>query len=201
MDMNEVSGLDIELKLLLAKVEAILFTMGEAVEIRRIAEAVGHDEDTVRNCIRALSDRYKDESFGIQIIELDGSFQMCTKPEMYESIIKLTNVPKKHVLTDVLLETLSIVAYKQPITKADIESIRGVKSDFAVNKLLEYNLIQELGRKDVPGRPILFGTTEDFLRVFGVSDTDELPVISPEKIEEFTKEAMDETNVVELNNL
>jgi segregation and condensation protein B len=192
MDMNEISGLDIELKLLLAKVEAILFTMGEAVEIRRIAEAVGHDEDTVRNCIRALSDRYKDESFGIQIIELDGSFQMCTKPEMYESIIKLTNVPKKHVLTDVLLETLSIVAYKQPITKADIESIRGVNSDHSINKLLEYGLIEEVGRKNAPGRPCLFGTSEEFLRHFGISSIDELPVITPEKMEEFKSEAEDE---------
>ena len=192
MDMNEVSGLDIELKLLLAKVEAILFTMGEAVEIRRIAEAVEHDEDTVRNCIRALSDRYKDESFGIQIIELDESFQMCTKPEMYESIIKLTNVPKKHVLTDVLLETLSIVAYKQPITKADIESIRGVNSDHSINKLLEYGLIEEVGRKNAPGRPCLFGTSEEFLRHFGISSIDELPVITPEKMEEFKSEAEDE---------
>ena len=192
MDMKEISGLDIELKLLLAKVEAILFTMGEAVEIRRIAEAVGHDEDTVRNCIRALSDRYKDESFGIQIIELDGSFQMCTKPEMYESIIKLTNVPKKHILTDVLLETLSIVAYKQPITKADIESIRGVNSDHSINKLLEYGLIEEVGRKNAPGRPCLFGTSEEFLRHFGISSIDELPVITPEKMEEFKSEAEDE---------
>ena len=192
MDMNEISGLDSELKLLLAKVEAILFTMGEAVEIRRIAEAVGHDEDTVRNCIRALSDRYKDDSFGIQIIELDGSFQMCTKPEMYESIIKLTNVPKKHILTDVLLETLSIVAYKQPITKADIEAIRGVNSEHSINKLLEYGLIEEVGRKNAPGRPCLFGTSEEFLRHFGITSIDELPVITPEKMAEFKSEAEDE---------
>ena len=192
MDMNEITGLDIELKLLLAKVEAILFTMGEAVEIRRIAEAVGHDEDTVRNCIRALSDRYKDESFGVQIIELDGSFQMCTKPEMYESIIKLTNVPKKHILTDVLLETLSIVAYKQPITKADIEAIRGVNSEHSINKLLEYGLIEEVGRKNAPGRPCLFGTSEEFLRHFGITSIDELPVITPEKMAEFKSAAEDE---------
>jgi len=192
MDMKEITGLDIELKLLLAKVEAILFTMGEAVEIRRIAEAVGHDEDTVRNCIRALSDRYKDESFGVQIIELDGSFQMCTKPEMYESIIKLTNVPKKHILTDVLLETLSIVAYKQPITKADIEAIRGVNSEHSINKLLEYGLIEEVGRKNAPGRPCLFGTSEEFLRHFGITSIDELPVITPEKMAEFKSEAEDE---------
>lgn len=190
--MEDITNLDIELKLLLARVEAILFTMGEAVEIKRIAEAVGHDEDTVRNCIRALSDRYKDESFGMQIIELDGSFQMCTKPEMYETIVKIANVPKKHVLTDVLLETLSIVAYKQPITKQEIEAIRGVNSEHSINKLLEYNLIEEVGRKNAPGRPCLFGTTEDFLRNFGISSIEELPNISPEKIEEFKSEAEDE---------
>ena len=195
MDNEEVMKLDPELKLLLAKVEAILFTMGEAVEINRIAEAVGHDEDTVRNCIRALADRYKDGSFGVQIIELDGSFQMCTKPEMYETIIKIAKVPKKHVLTDVLLETLSIVAYKQPITKAEIEVIRGVNSDHSVNKLLEYDLIREFGRLDAPGKPILFGTTENFLRCFGVTSISDLPQITPDQVEEYKKEAEAEINV------
>lgn len=190
--MEDITKLDEDLKLLLAHVEAILFTMGEAVEISRIAEAVGHDEDTVRNCIRALSDRYKDSSFGMQIIELDGSFQMCTKPEMYETIIKITNVPKKHVLTDVLLETLSIIAYKQPITKQEVEVIRGVNSDHSINKLLEYGLVEEVGRKNAPGRPCLFGTTEDFLRNFGITSIEELPTITPEKMEEFKTEAEDE---------
>ncbi|MBP3237665.1 MAG: SMC-Scp complex subunit ScpB [Lachnospiraceae bacterium] len=184
-----------------ASLEAILFASGEAVEAKRIAQALDIDEKLVKNTLTELADEYKQTQRGINIVQLEDSFQMCSAPECYESLIKLCHVPKKHNLTDVMLETLSIIAYKQPVTRQDIESIRGVKSDFAVNKLLEYNLIQELGRKDVPGRPILFGTTEDFLRVFGVSDTDELPVISPEKIEEFTKEAMDETNVVELNNL
>ena len=192
MDMEDIKPLDVELKTLLAKVEAILFTMGEAVEIRRIAEAVGHDEETVRNCVTALSDRYRDESFGVQIIELDGSFQMCTKPDMYETLVKIASVPKKHVLTDILLETLSIVAYKQPITKVEIEAIRGVNSEHSVNKLLEYGLIEEVGRKNVPGRPCLFGTTEEFLRHFGISSIEELPTITPEKMEEFKSEAEDE---------
>ena len=190
--MEDITKLDNELKLLLAHVEAILFTMGEAVEISRIAEAVGHDEDTVRNCIRALSDRYRDSSFGVQIIELNGSFQMCTKPEMYETIIKITKVPKKYALTDVLLETLSIVAYKQPITKQEVEVIRGVNSDHSINKLLEYGLIEEVGRKNAPGRPCLFGTTEDFLRNFGIASIEELPTITTEKMEEFKTEAEDE---------
>ncbi|MFQ9985697.1 MAG: SMC-Scp complex subunit ScpB, partial [Lachnospiraceae bacterium] len=95
---------------------------------------------------------------------------------------------------DVLLETLAIVAYKQPVTRLEIEKIRGVKSDHAVNKLIEYNLIAEMGRLDVPGRPILFGTTEEFLRCFGVQSVDELPLLSPEKLEDFKQEAEEEMN-------
>ena len=125
------------IKELEAVIEAILFTMGEAVEVERIAAAVEHDEDTIRRLIRNMMTRYEEEDRGIRIIELDGSFQLCTKPEMYEYLIKVAHVPKKHVLTDVMLETLSIIAYKQPITRIEIEKIRGVKCDHAVNKLIE----------------------------------------------------------------
>jgi segregation and condensation protein B len=181
-----------ELKMIEAQIEAILFTMGEAVEVERIAGALGHDEDTIRRIIRSMMDQYESEERGVHIIELDGAFQMCTKPSMYEAIIKITHVPKKHVLTEVLLETLSIIAYKQPITKLQIEAIRGVKSDHAVNKLVEYNLICEMGRMDAPGRPILFGTTEEFLRSFGLQSLEALPIMNPEKIEDFKLEAEEE---------
>ena len=107
---------------------------------------------------------------------------MCTKPEMYEALIRVAKQPRKQVLTDVLMETLSIIAYKQPITKSEIERIRGVKSDFAVNKLVEYELVQEVGRMDTPGRPLLFGTTEEFLRRFGVESADSLPMVNPDVI-------------------
>ena len=117
---------------------------------------------------------------------------MCTKPEMYEALIKVAKQPKRQVLTDVLMETLSIIAYKQPITKSEIERIRGVKSDFAVNKLVEYMLVEEIGRMDTPGRPLLFGTTEEFLRRFGVESSDGLPIVSPDMIEEFKQEAEEE---------
>ena len=180
------------IKKLEAVVEAILFTMGEAVEIERLAAAVEHDEDTVRKIIRSMMTRYDEEDRGIHLIELNGSFQLCTKPEMYEYLIKVAHIPKKHVLTDVLLETLSIVAYKQPITRLEIEKIRGVSCDHAVNKLVEYNLVKELGRMDAPGRPILFGTTEEFLRCFGVQALDELPVLNPVQMEEFKEEAQEE---------
>jgi len=181
-----------ELQELEAQLEAILFTLGEAVEVDRLATALEHDVDTVRRVLRNMMDRYESDDRGIQIIELDGSFQMCTKSSMYESIIKIAHVPKKHVLTEVLLETLSIIAYKQPITRQEIEAIRGVSCDHAVNKLVEYNLIQEVGRMDAPGRPILFGTTEEFLRSFGLVSLDDLPVINQEKVEDFKLEAEEE---------
>jgi len=181
-----------ELKDLEAQLEAILFTMGEAVEVERLAQALEQDEGTVRNLLRCMMDKYEADNRGIQIIELDGSFQMCTKGSMYEAIIKIAHVPKKHVLSEVLLETLSIVAYKQPITRQEIEAIRGVSCDHAVNKLVEYNLIQEVGRMDAPGRPILFGTTEDFLRNFGLVSLDDLPIIKPEKLEDFKLEVEEE---------
>lgn len=177
------------IKELEAVVEAILFTMGEAVEVERIAAAVEHDEDTIRRLIRNMMTRYEESDRGIHIIELDGSFQLCTRPEMYEYLIKVAHVPKKHVLTDVMLETLSIIAYKQPITRLEIEKIRGVKCDHAVNKLIEYNLICEAGRLDAPGRPILFATTEEFLRYFGIESLDELPILNQETIENFKEEA------------
>ena len=178
-----------------AKIEAILFTMGEAVELERIAAATEQDEDTCRKVIRSMMDNYAAEDRGIQIIELDGAFQMCTKADMYEAIVRIAHVPKKHVLTDVLLETLSIIAYKQPVTKAEIEKIRGVKCDHAINKLLEYDLITELGRLDAPGRPLLFGTTEQFLRCFGVKSLEELPELNPVQVEEFKQQAEQEVQL------
>lgn len=187
MDEKEMKISDLE-----AIIEAILFTMGEAVELERIAAATEQDEDTCRRVIHHMMDKYSGEGSGIQIIELDGAFQMCTKASMYEYLVRIAHVPKKHVLTDVLLETLSIIAYKQPITKIEIEHIRGVKSDHAVNKLVEYNLVCEVGRLDAPGRPILFATTEEFLRNFGIESLEDLPVVNPEKVEDFKLEAEEE---------
>lgn len=184
--------MDKEMMKLEAIIEAILFTIGEAVECERIAKAIEQDTDMVKCVIHSMMDKYKEEDRGIQIIELNDSFQLCTKASMYEAIIRITHVPKKHVLTDVLLETLSIIAYKQPITKQEIEAIRGVKSDHSVNKLIEYNLVCEAGRLDAPGRPILFGTTEEFLRNFGVSSLNELPAVGSDIIENLKQEAEEE---------
>lgn len=176
-------------------IEAILFTMGESVELSRIAKALEEEEETVRNVIHQMMERYEKEDRGIHIIELDNAFQMCTKKETYEYLIRIAKQPKRHVLTDVALETLSIIAYKQPIAKLEIEKIRGVKSDHAVNKLIEYDLVTEVGRLNAPGKPILFGTTEEFLRRFSVQSVEELPSINPEKLEDFKAEAEDEVQL------
>lgn len=185
----------VEIKKYEAIIEAILFTMGDAVEVEKIAQAIGHDVETTKKLINNLKDRYEAEERGINIIELENSYQMCTKTEMYEYLIKVASQPKRHVLTDVLLETLSIIAYKQPITRMEVERIRGVKCDHAVNKLIEYNLVTEVGRLDAPGRPLLFGTTEDFLRKFGVTSIDDLPEINSDKLAEFESEAEKEVQL------
>ena len=178
-----------------AVIEAVLFTMGESVETAKLAAAIEQDVSTTVKLIHNLMDRYEAEDRGIKIIELGDSFQLCTKPETYEYLIKVAAQPKKQVLTDVLLETLSIIAYKQPVTKLEIEKIRGVKSDHAVNKLVEYNLVCERGRLDAPGKPILFGTTEEFLRRFSIHSLDELPSPNPEQVESFKEEAEEEVQL------
>lgn len=175
-----------------AAIEAILFTMGESVEISRIASALEITTEDVSSLVCDMADRYMKEDRGIKLIELEDSVQLCTKPELYDYLIKIAKQPKRHVLTDVLLETLSIIAYKQPITKLEIEKIRGVSCDHAVNKLIEYRLVCELGRLDAPGRPLLFGTTEEFLRSFGVQSVDELPVLNQDQLEEFKQQAEEE---------
>ena len=178
-----------------AAIEAILFAMGGSVELPRIARAIGVDEKTTGRIIRNMMDRYQEENRGIQIIELENSFQMCTKKDYYQYLINIALHPQKPALSDVMLETLSIIAYKQPITKIEVEKIRGVKSDHAVNKLVEYGLVEEVGRLDAPGRPILFGTTEEFLRRFSVPSIDDLPSLNPEQLEHFKEEAEDEAKI------
>lgn len=162
-----------------AVIEAVLFTMGNSVELSRLAAAIDQDEETAREAVLRLMKRYETGKKGMQIIALENNYQMCTRSEYYENLIRVACAPKKQVLSEVVLETLSIIAYKQPVTKLEIEKIRGVKSDHAVNKLVEYNLVYEVGRLDAPGRPALFATTEEFLRRFGIGSTQNLPAADP----------------------
>ncbi len=175
--------------------EALLFAVGEAVEINKLADSIGVKPKDVENAYEELNKRYDSDDYGIRIIKLDDKLQLCTKNMYYDKLINLVNIPKKYILTDVLLETLSIVAYKQPVTRLEIEQIRGVSCQHAVNKLIEYNLITEVGRLDAPGKPILFGTTDDFLRSFGISSMEDLPVVSSDKIEDFRRQAMEEASL------
>lgn len=117
---------------------------------------------------------------------------MCTQSKYYSNLIRIASAPKKQVLSDVVLETLSIIAYRQPVTKLEIEKIRGVKSDHAVNRLVEYNLVYEAGRLDAPGRPALFATTEEFMRRFGIGALSDLPDMNPAKEDEIRAEVEEE---------
>ena len=160
-----------------AVIEAVLFTMGGAVELRQLAAAI----ETTRGAAERLMKRYQTGKKGMEILKLEDSYQMCTRSKYYENLIRVAAAPKKQVLSDVVLETLSIIAYRQPVTKMEIEKIRGVKSDHAVNRLVEYDLVYEAGRLDAPGRPALFATTEEFLRRFGVGSLGDLPDVNPEQ--------------------
>ena len=181
-----------EEKRIMAVIEAVLFAMGDSVELSRLNHVLEIPEKEIREIIAKMNDKYKRQDRGIYIVELEDAVQLCTKPELYEYLIKVAKAPRKYVLSDSLLETLSIIAYKQPVTRLEVEKIRGVSCDHAVNRLLEFNLIQELGRLDAPGRPLLFGTTEEFLRTFGVKSLGDLPILNPEQIEDFRKQAEEE---------
>ena len=178
-----------------AVVEAVLFTMGKSVELRQLAIATGQSEEETRQAVERLKVRYDKEERGMEIIELEDSYQMCTRTGFYENLIRVAASPKKQVLSEVVLETLSIIAYKQPVTKMEIEKIRGVKSDHAVNRLVEYNLVQEVGRLDAPGHPALFATTEEFLRRFGIGSTENLPDMDAVREEEIRVEVEEEMKV------
>ncbi|MCR4743893.1 MAG: SMC-Scp complex subunit ScpB [Lachnospiraceae bacterium] len=179
MDMNKLAGI----------IEAVLFTSGDSVEIERLKEITEATDEQLTVALGVLEKRYESEESGLVLIQLEDSVQLATKSDMYEYLIKIARTPKQYRLSDTALETLSIIAYKQPVTRMQIEHIRGVSCSHAIDRLLEYDLIKELGRLDAPGRPLLFGTTEEFLRRFGVKSIEDLPKPAPERIEEFHEQA------------
>lgn len=173
--------------------EAVLFAMGKAVEKRQLAYALELDEDDTEELLKEMAEELDEKERGLRIIRLEDSYQLCTREKYYETLIRIASQPVKPVLTDVMLEVLSIIAYRQPVTRAEIERIRGVKSDYSVNRLVEYGLVEEAGRLDAPGRPILFKTTQEFLREFGIESALELPEISEEAMEEARLMVLKET--------
>ena len=178
-----------------AVIEAVLFTMGESVEISKLAELIEETKANTKKIVYEMKEKLQQSNRGIDIVELEDAFQMCTKTDMYDYLIKIAKSPRKYVLTDSVLETLSIIAYKQPVTRADVEKVRGVNCDHAINRLIEFNLVTELGRLDAPGRPLLFGTTEEFLRRFGINSLEALPEMNPMQVEEFKQQALQEVEL------
>ncbi len=170
--------------------EALLFAAGEAVPLSGLQKALGIPETEIVEALEALSGWYSSEKRGIKLIEADSNYQLCTNPEYGDIIAAMLQNPQKKTLSAPLIETLAIIAYKQPITKMQIEEIRGVNAEHAVNKLVEFGLACECGRLDAPGRPILFGTTEDFLKFYGLKNLKELPRLPEENTEEFIQLAL-----------
>ena len=167
-----------------AVVESLLFIAGDAVPLASIAQTIELDQATTRAVVLSLADKYEKEKRGLRIVEIADAYQMCTAAEFFEYIRNMYKSPQRQGLTQSLLETLAIIAYKQPMTRAQVEEIRGVNSDHAVTKLLEKRLICEVGRADTPAKPILFGTSKDLLRYFGFKSIRELPPLEEENPEE-----------------
>lgn len=158
-------------------IEAVLFAAGEPVEIDRLSKTAERDKDEVEQAARALMDEYSFARRGIRIVRLDNAYQMCSSGEMSSYVTKALETRKPPKLSASQLETLTIIAYYQPATKAYVEQLRGVDSSYSVTALLNKHLIEECGRLNVPGRPILYRTTPDFLRTFGLEGLEDLPEI------------------------
>ena len=159
--------------------EAVLFALPRAVEVSELARAADLGMAAAKDAVEALKRKYSDRDGALLIREVDGKYQMCTSPKYFEHLVRVVSHPKRPVLSEVMLETLAIIANRNPATRVEIEKIRGVKSDFAVNKLIEYGLIEEAGRLNAPGKPILLKPTDEFYRRFGVENTAAMPQVGP----------------------
>ena len=167
-----------------AKIEAILFAAGREVSKNEIMLALELSSDEIDEIITVMQNDYKKEDRGIELIKIDDSYQLCTKKEMYEYVYPVLDKRNKPNLSTAALETLSIIAYNPKITRAEIEAIRGVSADACVYKLLEYGLITEAGKVDLPGKPMSYKTTDEFLKMFGYSSLNDLPELPRYKLDE-----------------
>lgn len=158
-------------------IEGILFAAGEPVKAAKLASVLEVDMEEVTEAVRLLSYQYDSEARGLQIIEIDDGYQICSRPEYYVYIQEILGEQRRQALSNAAMEALAIIAYKQPITRGQVEYVRGVNSDGAVNRLAERGLIEECGRLDAPGRPILYRTTQNFLRCFGLKSPKDLPAV------------------------
>ena len=167
-----------DIKDIKAALECIFFISGDSVALKDLSSLFSVDKSTMKKIINQMIDEFENNGRGLRIVEINGSYQFTTKPQYYEYIEKLFKPKAKAGLSHASLETLSIIAYKQPVTKANIDEIRGVKSDACLYRLLDKDLIRDMGRMETPGRPILYGTTDNFLRLFGLKTLADLPDIS-----------------------
>ncbi len=181
-------------------VEAILFVSGEPVDITTLSEVLLVEEYKLRDIIEEYSQSLIDDNRGFKIIRLENRYQMTTNEKYFNYIEKIYKKKALPKLTESALETLAIVSFKQPISKNDISKIRGVNSDYNINKLLEYNIICEVGRADTPGRPILFGTTDEFLKYYGISSVSEFAEVNQLNLEDIELDEDDEEQLNLLNN-
>ncbi len=163
---------------LAATIEALLFAAGKPLEIAEMVEITEQTEINILEAIKFLKEKLEKEDSGICLIKLENAYQLTTKPAYYEYLVKMVAPAQKSMLSGAALETLSIVAYNQPVTRSSIEFIRGVNSDGALSRLIERGLVEECGRLDTPGKPLIYKTTSEFLKCFGISSLDELPDIS-----------------------
>lgn len=173
-------------------VEGILFAAGEPVKAASLAAALDTDVKKIEEAVAALKDEYDSERRGFAIIDIDEGYQICSRPEYYTYIQVILGEQRRQALSNAAMETLAIIAYKQPITKSAVEYIRGVNSDGSVNRLVERDLVEEKGRLNAPGRPILYGTTVNFLRCFGLSTLEQLPEVNIEKISRGVEDVAEE---------
>lgn len=166
-------------------IEGILFAAGEPVKTAKLAAVLEVDINEVEEAVKLLKYNYDTDLRGLMIIEIDGGYQLCSRPEYYAYIQEILGEQRRQALSNAAMEALAIIAYKQPITRGQVEYIRGVNSDGAINRLIERDLIEEKGRLDAPGRPILYGTTQNFLRCFGLKNPEDLPEVD---LSELSKE-------------
>lgn len=167
-----------------AIIEAILFACGRPVEMKELITALELPEEDIIKIIENMKSEFELENRGIEIVKVDNKYTLCSKKEYYDYIYPLFDNRAKPNISNAAMETLAIIAYNPKITRAEIESIRGVNSDATIYKLLEYNLIEDAGKSELPGKPTVYQTTEEFLKVFGLSNLDELPELPKYKIDE-----------------
>lgn len=180
---------------LLATLEAVLFAVGEPVEVTKLSQGLQVSQEIVENSLHILKEKYDSPQSGLCLLKLDDKYQLCTKKMFADCIRRVIEIKKNAPLSNAAFEVLAIIAYNQPVTKAFVEQIRGVDCSAVITNLCQKSLIEEKGRLDLPGRPLIYGTTPEFLRCFNLSSLDDLPEL-PEKNEEKSENIQEDLGIV-----